>query len=572
MKASKKKTSLRQYMLLAVIIILLPLTITFTFFIYKALEEVNSQIAQANLETLQVFCNNISQQIRNAESSIITYALANDDFKIIGQGLSEEPQDIGEKILEGFDAILEANTDVSAFILFQPNSDFYVSSFNADRQYSEEEEAAIQNMLTDYFNQRDRMNLGWFVIENRFSSFLVRIVEANKVAAICLIDLPAISDKSRNNRSIKPPVIITDKDNILGGSEWLENENLKLEDVNNPYFFIGKNNKYMIVHSSVMGLEFLYPIIYEEEMNYIGWLRTGPFMFVLTVMISIIVVWLYLKQYIFLPMNGMISTMKMIQSGDIDARLDHYRNQEFEEMSDSFNRMMNEIKNLKIDNYEIRIREEHTHLEALRSQIRPHFFLNCLKNIYGLAQVDDTENIQKSIFLLSKHLRYTFAQEEDMVDLDKELQMCQNYVSLQSVGLSNQSKCLLDVEPSLLKCKILPISLLTIVENSIKHGVRQQSGLIITIKARKLLVEDMEMAHIKVKDNGPGFNEESLRILNQKTEVYELKGHIGLLNVISRFTIIYGESFAISFCNNDGAVVDLFIPLGELIHNEGNHC
>ena len=92
-----------------------------------------------------------------------------------------------------------------------------------------------------------------------------------------------------------------------------------------------------------------------------------------------------------------------------------YSSKEFAQVNDTFNRMINTITNLKIESYERKLaaREaelaaEKAELTSLRMQIQPHFYLNCLKNIYGLAQMGSFQEIQDEILLLSKHLRYIF--------------------------------------------------------------------------------------------------------------------------------------------------------------------
>jgi two-component system sensor histidine kinase YesM len=59
--------------------------------------------------------------------------------------------------------------------------------------------------------------------------------------------------------------------------------------------------------------------------------------------------------------------------------------------------MMSEITTLRIKGYEQRLMAEKAQMDALRMQIRPHFFLNCLKSIFGLAQAGKTEEIKKTV-------------------------------------------------------------------------------------------------------------------------------------------------------------------------------
>lgn len=99
--------------------------------------------------------------------------------------------------------------------------------------------------------------------------------------------------------------------------------------------------------------------------------------------------------------------------------------------------------------------------------------------------------------------------------------------------------------------------MLTFIENCIKHCLSSTQTLEITITAKLLKSEDGEFINIIIKDNGQGFPENILYILNNS--LWEsTKGHIGLKNIVQRCRLIYGDNFNFSFSNNNGGVVNLF--------------
>ena len=57
----------------------------------------------------------------------------------------------------------------------------------------------------------------------------------------------------------------------------------------------------------------------------------------------------------------------------------------------------------------------------MQLQIRPHFFLNCLKSLYALAEAGKYDRIQKMILEISKHIRYIFTDSMELVPLSREL-------------------------------------------------------------------------------------------------------------------------------------------------------
>jgi two-component system sensor histidine kinase YesM len=205
-------------------------------------------------------------------------------------------------------------------------------------------------------------------------------------------------------------------------------------------------------------------------------------------------------------------------------------------------------------------------MAALKMQIRPHFILNCLKNVYAMAETGRTAEIQKLILLLSRHLRYVFSFSADTVALQREIEQCLNYTELCNVGQDRNIVCDIVTDKSLNDFPVPPVSLLTLLENAIKHGYRENSELHVRIAARKLNMEEGPLVNITVSDNGNGFTEEQLKDMNRQQIPAEDNGnHVGISNTLKRFRLLYGEKMAVMFANTKegGACVDLFFPTSE---------
>lgn len=209
------------------------------------------------------------------------------------------------------------------------------------------------------------------------------------------------------------------------------------------------------------------------------------------VLVAIPVMWVYLRRTVFRPLDSLVDTMERIGEGELMARSSTmYKNKEFKQVNDTFNNMIDQITKLKIDSYERQLAAERSEMAALKMQIRPHFVLNCLKNVYALAQTGRTGEIQSLILLLSRHLRYVLSYSEDTVPLEREVELCQNYIELSSVGQEHPAACSVEVNSCLDTLPVPPVSLLTLVENSVKHGAREGSILKISITARRLEMEE----------------------------------------------------------------------------------
>lgn len=131
-------------------------------------------------------------------------------------------------------------------------------------------------------------------------------------------------------------------------------------------------------------------------------------------------------------------------------------------------------KQLREQEHQLRL-QERSLLEAdiafLKSQINPHFLFNALNFLY--SQVYPlSEPTAKSVLLLSDIMRYALNEggEQGKVMLEKEVQHLRNYLALNQLRFGNQLQVQLEVEGSTQFLMILPLVLITFVENCFKHG------------------------------------------------------------------------------------------------------
>ena len=160
----------------------------------------------------------------------------------------------------------------------------------------------------------------------------------------------------------------------------------------------------------------------------------------------------------------------------------------------------------------------------LRSQINPHFLFNTLHNIDTLIY-DNQDKASKSLVKLSDIMRYMLKEAKlDFVDLSKEIEHLENYLSLEKLRLKNEKflnyKTCGDSEG----IKIAPMIMIPFVENAFKHCVDSsiENGIMI-----KITVENKKMNFVCENQY-------------DKTETDKDKVHgIGLETVKKRLDLIY---------------------------------
>lgn len=185
-------------------------------------------------------------------------------------------------------------------------------------------------------------------------------------------------------------------------------------------------------------------------------------------------------------------------------------------------------------------------LENLKKQLNPHFLFNALNSIKALT-ISDGKQARESIIQLSDLLRLSLnLGEQQRATLGEELKLAQNYLALEKLRFDNRLVYEFNIEPDLNNVLIMPMSLNTLLENAVKHGIGQlkSGGKIIT---------------------SASVNHEILTIQVENTGLYDPKpksnqGGIGLENLHKRLAFQYGEKASFTI-GNDNKMVKAVIKM-----------
>ena len=128
-----------------------------------------------------------------------------------------------------------------------------------------------------------------------------------------------------------------------------------------------------------------------------------------------------------------------------------------------------EYQKLKLDKAELELR-------FLKTQLHPHFLFNTLNNLYYLA-IEKSDHAPKAILALSELLDYVLNEtKKPFVPIEQELQQVNNYIALESLRYSDRLDVRVQTEGPMSDRKIAPMLLITLIENSFKHGVAKSKG------------------------------------------------------------------------------------------------
>ncbi|MFK7924800.1 MAG: sensor histidine kinase [Bacteroidia bacterium] len=130
-------------------------------------------------------------------------------------------------------------------------------------------------------------------------------------------------------------------------------------------------------------------------------------------------------------------------------------------------------------------------LQALRSQLNPHFLFNALNTIYSHAVPLEDESLAERIQELSGILRFTLQQaQKEFVSIEEELSFLNRYIGLQQARMAEPDGVQIDIQWDQSEASIPPLLLLPFVENFFKYGIspqkETQASLILHIEEGEL--------------------------------------------------------------------------------------
>lgn len=131
-------------------------------------------------------------------------------------------------------------------------------------------------------------------------------------------------------------------------------------------------------------------------------------------------------------------------------------------------------------------------LSNLSAQLNPHFLFNSLNNIKALV-IENPVSARRAIDLLSELLRSAlYSKLGELRTIKEELDLVRDYLELEKLRMEERLQQHIVIEEGLEQCLILPLSIQTLVENAIKHGLDQQEngGLVsITIIKKESFIQ-----------------------------------------------------------------------------------
>ena len=206
---------------------------------------------------------------------------------------------------------------------------------------------------------------------------------------------------------------------------------------------------------------------------------------------------------------------------------------------------LDEARRLQAEAAELHAQLADARLNALRTQLNPHFLFNTLNAISTLVE-EDPHGARRMIARLSDLLRHTLEGDEQEIPLARELEMLQRYLDIMEVRFQDKLEVSIETDTSLDDALVPNLVLQPLVENAFRHGLAlMQTGGRVAVR----VVRDDGDLVLTVRDNGRGPSK-------------EVREGVGLTNTRARLTQLYGarKRLALTAAEGGGALVEVRLP------------
>ncbi len=425
-------------------------------------------------------------------------------------------------------------------------------------------------LVTDYSDQ-----YGLFMVKNiRRTQFL----KLDSIGSLIInIDMKQLIDSSTDNSHLyeSADYILYDGDNLIYQSSAVTDKDPTVISkifLSRYGLFQSMGKNYFYVRQALSNYNWDYVCIIPYD-NILASLTTSfRFSFIITIIAVIIssILSSALIDSIIRHFNNLLLKMKNFADGQkesLDIPYDYTgRTDELGILHTQFDQMVNQVNELIQNGYLNEILRKEAQLKALETQMNPHFLYNTLESINWRAKSVGAKDISSMAENLGTLLRITLDQNSKEVPLRRELELVQCYMTIQKFRYEDRLEYKITVPEDLYSCYVLKLTLQPLVENSIRYGLEENTeGCFIHILAERT----SDVLYVYIKNNESAFEDQLL----EKLKTNQISPHgfgIGLLNILQRMQLTYGEEYGLTLYNeNEQAVARLAFPL---VRKENGNC
>ncbi|MDF2649273.1 MAG: Cache sensor signal transduction histidine kinase [Paenibacillus sp.] len=538
---------------------------------YQLMGQVSS-----NIDSYMIYMDNISRMVLS-NYDIKEYLLKQVYLGAIGK------EDLKQKISFQLNSVLSTRKDISSILIFGTNGE--IIPYNENIKLNPKVDPTEQSWYKKAIEAKGKVVISSSHVQNMILNEYNSVISLSRELSsdvgdeklgVLLVDLnySVINDICNKiklgNRGY---VFIVDaQGNIVYHPEQqMINNNQKIELISQVMrtpgsSFVtseGTNSRMYTIKTSqstgwkIVGVNYVDELVSNKHELQTYTFFGGIGFLIIAVLLSII-----LSLRISRPIKHLESSMKEVEKGNFDIQVDIQSSNEIGHLSNRFNRMTIEIKELMLQNIKEQELKRKSELQVLQAQINPHFLYNTLDSIIWMAETGKSKEVILMTASLAKLFRLSISKGQEFISIFNEIEHIKNYLTIQKMRYKSKLDFEINVDKSILSNKVIKIILQPLVENAIYHGVRNNAGkgyIQITgiRKGNRILLQ--------VIDNGIGMSPEEIHKMYQKDRTSEKGSGIGVQNVNRRIKLHFGDPFGLHFESElgRGTTVNIWLPVIE---------
>ena len=533
-------------------------------------------------ETMNLYNTQLTESLKATETFLYQCAGSNTDVGLLNTLKDETAVNIYKiHVSNLLDENLSYMSNLDGMFFYAPRTDSYVSSYQESSSYPCNE--YIKNLIRSEIEDdaANQLNLAaWYFVKLEQEYYLVRLLKDTYCYMGAWVRLDDLTASFQSLNGMDTTFLYVDESGkALTDSEWSSYSFNPADSLTRSSIFkTADRKKYLQITSRLSFCDYylmgFVPLTYIQ--NLLSPLYKTLLCIVLIASVILCIILVNIRRFLLTPITALEYAATAVYKGNFSSKLDENKEPctEVLQINKAINSLVDEVSALRIQTYEDQIAMKEAELHNLKSQIAPHFLINCLSTICSIQHAPNgMELTEKMVSSLSEHLRYSMG-SRTTVSLAKELHYLRNYLELTSIRFPGCLTYEIDLPESCRETTVFPFFLLMLTENSIKHNLVMGEPLFIKIAAQHIKMDGKNMVHIVHIDSGEGYDADTLEILNHLAahltdhSKEHLDGYkIGLFNVLKRMQLVYGTHAIMKFSNEPGmgARNDIWIPYKEYV-------
>ena len=357
-------------------------------------------------------------------------------------------------------------------------------------------------------------------------------------------------------------IIYHPKQKMIYANLYQENnrETAGWEDGSHREYYHGENRLVTVKTISYTGWKIV-SVVPMSAFN-MGMYETRLF-FVLLLILSMLMI-IFLNQMvsssIAKPLEKLNDSVKEWEAGNMQPDICIGGFTEVEHLGRTLKSTVEQIRRLMDDVLLEQEEKRKSELDALQSQINPHFLYNTLESITWMIEGGRYEDAVFMISQLASLFRISLSKGKTIIRVEDEIKHAQNYMNIQKIRYKNRFRVDFRIAEEIKDCCTVKLIVQPLLENAIYYGVE---GMDDEGEIRVVGYLDGDDVCIEVQDNGLGMPEAMMKkLLTENEHVPKHGSGVGVINVHNRIRIRFGEQYGLEIESepDEGTTVRIRIP------------